>query len=143
MSSPAAPRLRADDIRERAIRAAVAGYGATVLIVAVALWIVQLDGIETPCTVPHCSWPRLSEEGFAALGSLGLRTAAWTGFAIAVSVLCIVVPFGLGVIVARTASAPPLLPVVWFTMALGAVSSVLPGPLGQLLRLIALAAWFT
>lgn len=142
MSSPAAPRPLGDDARGRAVRIIVIGYGLIVSVVVSVLWFEQLTALPTPCTVPGCTWPRLSSEGYAALAALGLPPHAWVLFATAMSALCIFVPFALGVIIAR-AQVRWFVPLLWFTLALGTLSAVPTGPLAAALRLITLAAWFT
>lgn len=122
---------------------AVAVYGALVAVVAALLWGAQLRTVLTPCTVPDCVWPRLSTQGFDTLSALGLPPSTWTMIAAAVSALCIAVPFALGVIVARSASAPTALAALWFTLSLGAVSAAASGPAATVLRVLTLGCWFT
>lgn len=125
------------------MRVAVAVYGVLVVAAAAALWVIQVAALATPCAVPHCRWPRLSAEGFDAVQALGLPAPAWTVFAATVSALCIAVPFWLGVIVARSATAPAGMPALWFTLSLGTLNGTVPAPFSGVVQALTLTAWFT
>lgn len=129
--------------RRRVARLVVAGYDGVVAVTAVVLLVRQVGMLTEPCTVPGCVWPRLSAAGFTSVAALGLPPGAWIVCAAALSALSIVVPFLLGVIVARSAQAPVALPMLWFTFSLGTVSGVPDGLAAVLLRTLTLAAWFT
>ncbi len=129
--------------RPRAVTVVVAGYALVVAATAIGLWIMLVGSLDQPCTLPNCTWPYLSAQGFASLAALGITPVGWTVIAGGLTLVWMVVPFVLGVIVARADGVRPWLPALWFTFALGTLSSVPTGPVGVLLRVLTLGAWFT
>lgn len=117
--------------------------GAAIAVVAVWLWVVQLQSLTAPCAVPECVWPRLSVTGFSSLAELGISPWGWTVIAGGLSLVWAGVPFLLGVAVVRSGAAW-WLGLLWFGLALGTLSAVPASPvLVAILRAGTLGCWFS